>query len=92
MHAKQVIPTPQPKEDTKEGLRKRHEPTKKKNTDWIQTEEKNSSASENDDIELDEKKNKKIKKSGDPLHWFGLFGSSSLRSSQVHFKSGIYIS
>ena len=38
---------------------------------------------------MDEKKNKKkIKKSGDPLHWFGLFVSPSLRTTQEHFKSG----
>lgn len=69
-----------------EGLRKRHEPVKKKNSEWVQTED--NSFSDNDDIELDEKKNKKkIKKSGDPLHWFGLFVSPSLRTSQDHFKT-----
>lgn len=70
-------------------MRKRniHEPEKKKNSEWVAVEEKPQDGK--DDIELDEKKNKKkIKKSGDPLHWFGLFVSPSLRTSQEHFKSG----
>lgn len=76
------IKVPKTKE---EGLRKRHEPAKKKNSEWVQSED--NSLSDKDDIELDEKKNKKkIKKSGDPLHWFGLFVSPSLRTSQDHFK------
>ncbi|CAO3651161.1 unnamed protein product [Mucor fragilis] len=92
MHAKTIAPPivkPKPAPDEKkDGLRKRnvHEPEKKKNSEWVAVEEKPQSGK--DDIELDEKKNKKkIKKSGDPLHWFGLFVSPSLRTSQEHFKS-----
>lgn len=77
------------KVEKKEGLRKRHEPEKKKNSEWVQTEDNNSLSDDKDEIELDEKKNKKkIKKSRDPLHWFGLFVSPSLRTSQDHFKTG----
>lgn len=54
----------------------------------MQIDEKSSLSSDNDEIELDEKKNKKIKKNGDPLYWFGLFVSPSLRNSQTHFKTG----
>jgi hypothetical protein len=79
------------KDAEKERLRKRHEPVKKKNSEWVQiTEDISSLSDDKDDIELDEKKNKKkIKKGGDPLYWFGLFVSPSLRNSQDHFKSGI---
>lgn len=93
MTLKQV--SPQKQKDTKlkeEGLRKRHEPPKKKNSDWVQIDEKSSASSDNDEIELDEKKNKKIKKNGDPLYWFGLLVSPSLRNSQAHFKTGVYYS
>lgn len=100
--AKSIPPTPATKEqqtkttdmekkdEEKEGLRKRHEVAKKKNSEWVQITEENSSLSDKKhDIELDEKKNKKkIKQSGDPLYWFGLFVSPSLRTSQEHFKSG----
>ncbi|KAI7901235.1 uncharacterized protein BX663DRAFT_515343, partial [Cokeromyces recurvatus] len=34
------------------------------------------------------KKNKPKKNKGDPLHWFGFLVSSSLRTSQEHFKYG----
>lgn len=89
---KKVEPSQKPQEKDsnktdKEGLRKRHEPPKRKNSDWVQIDEKSSLSSDNDEIELDEKKNKKIKKNGDPLYWFGLFVSPSLRSSQTHFKT-----
>ncbi|KAG2203277.1 hypothetical protein INT47_000197 [Mucor saturninus] len=83
---KHVLPPIKVPDNKNEGLRKRHESAKKKNSEWVQTED--NSFSDNDDIELDEKKNKKkIKKSGDPLHWFGLFVSPSLRTSQDHFKT-----
>lgn len=94
MHTKTMAPPlakSKPAQDKKkDGLRKRnvHEPEKKKNSEWVAVDEKKPQ-SDKDDIELDEKKNKKkIKKSGDPLHWFGLFVSPSLRTSQEHFKSG----
>ncbi|KAF1799311.1 hypothetical protein FB192DRAFT_1132176 [Mucor lusitanicus] len=92
MHTKTIAPPAKPKpaalDENKDGLRKRnvHEPEKKKNSEWVAVEEKPQD--DKDHIELDEKKNKKkIKKSGDPLHWFGLFVSPSLRTSQEHFKS-----
>lgn len=81
-----MLPPIKVPKNKEEGMRKRHEPVKKKNSEWVQTED--NSVSDKDDIELDEKKNKKkIKKSGDPLHWFGLFVSPSLRTSQDHFKT-----
>lgn len=86
IHSKTVPPSPIPKPKEEPKLRKRniHEPEKKKNSEWVAAESDNK-----EDIELDEKKNqKKIKKSGDPLHWFGLFVSPSLRTTQDHFKSG----
>ncbi|KAL7311948.1 hypothetical protein PS15m_009655 [Mucor circinelloides] len=92
IHTKTLAPPVKQKptlDEKKDGLRKRniHEPEKKKNSEWVAVEEKPQDGK--DDIELDEKKNKKkIKKSGDPLHWFGLFVSPSLRTSQEHFKSG----
>ncbi|GAA5810211.1 hypothetical protein MFLAVUS_003630 [Mucor flavus] len=83
---KHVLPPIKVEKKKEQGLRKRHEPEKKKNSEWVQTED--NSLSDKDEIELDEKKNKKkIKKSGDPLHWFGLFVSPSLRTSQDHFKT-----
>ncbi|KAG2211547.1 hypothetical protein INT46_006563 [Mucor plumbeus] len=90
IHSKTLTPPVKSKQtlDKKEGLRKRniHEPEKKKNSEWVAVEDKPQN--DNDDIELDEKKNKKkIKKSCDPLHWFGLFVSPSLRTTQEHFKS-----
>ncbi|EPB92455.1 hypothetical protein HMPREF1544_00753 [Mucor circinelloides 1006PhL] len=91
IHTKTLAPPVKQKptlDEKKDGLRKRniHEPEKKKNSEWVAVEEKPQDGK--DDIELDEKKNKKkIKKSGDPLHWFGLFVSPSLRTSQEHFKS-----
>ncbi|CEP12734.1 hypothetical protein [Parasitella parasitica] len=90
IHSKTIAPPTRPKPvlDEKDGLRKRniHEPKKKKNSEWVAVEEKPENV--DNGIELDEKKNeKKIKKSSDPLHWFGLFVSPSLRTSQEHFKS-----
>lgn len=96
------MPLSQPEESTEkkeekeeEGLRKRnvHEPEKKKNSEWVAVDEtKKAINEEQHDIELDEKKNKKkIRKARDPLHWFGLFVSPSLRTSQDHFKLGILL-
>ncbi|CAO3632454.1 unnamed protein product [Cunninghamella blakesleeana] len=84
----------------KEGLRQRKESTinKKKHdnnnsneSEWMQKDP--NDITEKEEYEMDEKKPKKkekrniIKASNDPLHWFGLLVSPSLRTSQAHFKS-----
>jgi hypothetical protein len=85
IHSKTALPPiPEPQEEPKLRKRNIHEPEKRKNSEWVAAESDNK-----EDIELDEKKNqKKIKKSRDPLHWFGLFVSPSLRTTQDHFKTG----
>lgn len=85
IHSKTALPPiPEPQEEPKLRKRNIHEPEKRKNSEWVAVESDNK-----EDIELDEKKNqKKIKKSRDPLHWFGLFVSPSLRTTQDHFKTG----
>ncbi|KAI9476092.1 MAG: hypothetical protein EXX96DRAFT_575754 [Benjaminiella poitrasii] len=79
-------------EDKHSELRKRNV---RKGTDedegseWVKVEEDDIKIKDND-IKLTEKKettkNNKDK-SRDPLHWFGLLVSPSLRTSQEHFKS-----
>lgn len=69
------------------GLRQRTE----NETEWMQRKDLKTGKEE---FEMDEKKPvKKVRKmptkaNGDPLHWFGLLVSPSLRTSQDHFQTG----
>jgi hypothetical protein len=69
------------------GLRQRTE----NETEWMQRKDLKTGKEE---YEMDEKKPvKKVRKmptkaNGDPLHWFGLLVSPSLRTSQDHFQTG----
>lgn len=73
------------------GIRQRHT-KKQKNSEWIQDENLRDSA-EREEYEMNEKRptlngRKKATGKRDPLHWFGLLVSPSLRFSQDHFKTG----
>lgn len=73
------------------GIRQRHT-KKQENSEWIQDENLRDSA-EREEYEMNEKRptlngRKKATGKRDPLHWFGLLVSPSLRFSQDHFKTG----
>ncbi|ORZ07596.1 hypothetical protein BCR42DRAFT_425833 [Absidia repens] len=77
--------TLEPSTKTK-GLRQRIE----KESEWMQKDP--DDVAENEEFEMDEKKPLKkgrriIKAIGNPLHWFGLLVSPSLRTSQDHFQT-----
>ncbi|KAL1933008.1 hypothetical protein VTP01DRAFT_8686 [Rhizomucor pusillus] len=72
------------------GIRQRHT-KKQENSEWIQDENLRDSA-EREEYEMNEKRptlngRKKATGKRDPLHWFGLLVSPSLRFSQDHFKT-----
>lgn len=74
------------------GIRQRH--TKKADkSEWVQDENLRDSA-EREEYEMNEKRStingacKRATGKRDPLHWFGLLVSPSLRLSQDHFKTG----
>ncbi|CAO3595747.1 unnamed protein product [Absidia cylindrospora] len=61
-----------------------------KESEWMQKDP--DDVAENEEFEMDEKKPLKkvtrvIKAIGNPLHWFGLLVSPSLRTSQDHFQT-----
>ncbi|ORY92332.1 hypothetical protein BCR43DRAFT_527584, partial [Syncephalastrum racemosum] len=65
-------------------------------SEWVQDKRLKDTA-DRDEFEMNEKRplqrtsndsSRKVTNRRDPLHWFGLLVSPSLRSSQDHFKSG----
>ncbi|OBZ89086.1 hypothetical protein A0J61_02867 [Choanephora cucurbitarum] len=67
----------------KEGLKKRN---KEIVSEKEGLKKRNKEPDEKEAMKLDDAKKAK-KRTGDPLYWFGLFVSPSLRQSQGHFKS-----
>ncbi|KAF7728171.1 hypothetical protein EC973_006565 [Apophysomyces ossiformis] len=77
-----------------EGLRRRqgHKPADENESEWVK--EVLEDSTDNGEYEMNEKrpiksstKGDKKKTMKDPLHWFGLLVSPSLRASQHHFKA-----
>lgn len=75
-------------------LRQRSRPNSVAESEWVQDENLNDAA-DRDEYEMNEKrpiktksKQKGVTSIGDPLHWFGLLVSPSLRDSQQQFKKG----
>ncbi|CAO3664973.1 unnamed protein product [Rhizopus stolonifer] len=67
-----------PEKDKPEQMKEKEEGLRKRNTKTSNDSEPN----------IEPKEEKKVKKTNnDPLHWFGLFVSPSLRTSQKSFKS-----